>query len=129
MINQQLSFRPLTTSDLLTVAELSREEIEMLLTTAAAFKRRPQDFRQLLAGRTLTMLFEKPSLRTRVSFEIGFAKLGGQVLYIDHQGSRIGQRESTSDNAEATGDPRRRTRVDTTVERLFAFAELLPLER
>lgn len=94
------SLRPLTTNDFLTVAELSREEIESLLTTALAFKRNPAEFRQSLSGRTLTMLFEKPSLRTRVSFELGFAKLGGQALYIDHQGTRIGDRESAADCAK-----------------------------
>jgi ornithine carbamoyltransferase len=99
-MNTNFVAKPLTTCDLLTVAELSREDIETLLATASTLKGHLVHYRGLLAGKTLAMLFEKPSLRTRVSFEVGFAKLGGHVLYIDQQSAKIGQRESVSDCAK-----------------------------
>jgi ornithine carbamoyltransferase len=97
------NFKPLATGDLLTVAELSRDEIESLLATAAMLKQ-PGGYcacSRAFAGRSLVMLFEKPSLRTRMTFEIGFAKLGGHPVYVDQQsaGGRIGQRESIADVA------------------------------
>src|SRR5262245_13709523 len=99
-MNDTLVSKPLNTCDLLTGAELSREEIEMLVTSATTLKRDLSTYRDILAGKTLAMMFEKPSLRTRVSFELGFSKLGGHVLYIDQQSSRIGQRESVNDCAK-----------------------------
>ncbi len=98
------TFKSLHTNDLLSVAELSRDEIEMLLATSALLKRphgyRP--FHHAFTSRSLVMLFEKPSLRTRMTFEIGFARLGGHPIYVDQQsaGGRIGQRESIADVAK-----------------------------
>ena len=87
-------------TDLLSVAELSREEIELLLSTASLLKREGHMLRGSLAGRSMVMLFEKPSLRTRMTFEIGFGKLGGQAVYADQQSCRIGERESIRDFAK-----------------------------
>lgn len=89
----------LASKDLLTVAELSAAEVGAIYRTASAFKRRPAEFAGALAGKSVVMLFEKPSLRTRVSFEIGIAKLGGHALYYDHSKERIGERESIYDYA------------------------------
>ena len=50
-----------------------------------------------LAGTSTVMLFEKPSLRTRVSFEVGITRLGGHALFYDHSRERIGERESVPD--------------------------------
>jgi len=55
---------------------------------------------QALAGESVALLFEKPSLRTRVSFEAGIHKLGGHAIYLDHNGGAIGAREPISDLAE-----------------------------
>lgn len=95
-------FQSLQTTDLLSVENLSREEIESLLATASLLKHDDQPFRSVFSGRSMVMMFEKPSLRTRMSFEIGFAKLGGHAVYFDHQsaGGRIGQREPISDVAK-----------------------------
>jgi ornithine carbamoyltransferase len=90
----------LSSKDLLTVAELSAVEVGAVYRTAAAFKGSPADFARALAGKSVVMLFEKPSLRTRVSFEIGIAKLGGHALYYDHSKERIGERESIYDYAK-----------------------------
>jgi ornithine carbamoyltransferase len=54
-------------------------------------------WRDRFAQRSIVLLFEKPSLRTRVSFEVGFARMGGHAVYLDHERQRIGQRESVAD--------------------------------
>lgn len=94
------TFNPLQTTDLLSVAELSRDEIEMIVATALTLKSNYHLYQSAFAGRSMVMLFEKPSLRTRMTFEIGFAKLGGHPIYVDQQSARIGQRESISDCAK-----------------------------
>jgi ornithine carbamoyltransferase len=92
-------FPRLAGKDLLSIARLTRAEIDMLFATAAQVQRRPAAFRRALEGRTITMLFEKESLRTLVTFEIGMARLGGMAVYLDHRLSRIGEREDIRDYA------------------------------
>lgn len=92
-----LTINPIQTSDVLSVGELSPAELSAVLDTAIAVKADPLAFEDALKGKSLVMLFEKPSLRTRVSFEVGAAKLGAKVVYFDHSSSRIGQREPVSD--------------------------------
>ncbi|MGD9693572.1 MAG: ornithine carbamoyltransferase [Phycisphaerales bacterium] len=84
-------------ADVLTGAELSRADLEMALGTAGRFKGSPGPFASALAGKTMVMLFEKASLRTRVTFEVGAYRLGAQAIYLDHQQTKIGQRESIRD--------------------------------
>ena len=79
---------------LLSVADLSGEEISFLLDVAAALKRRPQ---RLLEGRQLALLFEKPSLRTRVSFQVAMRHLGGETTYLAPQEVGLGEREAIKD--------------------------------
>jgi ornithine carbamoyltransferase len=79
---------------LLSVADLSGEEISFLLDVAAALKRRPQ---RLLEGRQLALLFEKPSLRTRVSFQVAMRHLGGETIYLAPQEVGLGEREAIKD--------------------------------
>lgn len=90
-------FAPLGTKDLLRIGDLARHEIIGILETAAALKQRPATGAGVLAGRSVCMLFEKPSLRTRVSFEVGVHRLGGQAIFLDHQGTPLGERESIGD--------------------------------
>ena len=82
---------------ILRLADLSATEIAALLGLARILKRGYAPFRDALAQRALVMLFEKPSLRTRVSFEIGFQKLGGSVSFLDHRADPIGAREPVAD--------------------------------
>ena len=89
----------LLTSDLLQVIDLSATEITQLFGIASRLKTDYRPFAGSLAQRSLVMLFEKPSLRTRVSFELGFQKLGGGVVFLDHQSSPIGGRETVEDYA------------------------------
>ncbi len=79
---------------LLSSADLSPAEIEHLLETAAALKARPE---RLLEGRQLALLFEKPSLRTRVSFQVAMRHLGGETIYLAPQEVGLGEREAIKD--------------------------------
>ena len=91
--------QPLSFKDLLTASELTAAEAQLLYATVASIKREPARYASALAGKAAVMLFEKPSLRTRVSFEIGISKLGGSALFYDHAFERIGERESVHDYA------------------------------
>jgi ornithine carbamoyltransferase len=107
--------------DLLTVADLSRPEVEVVFDRAAELKaefratRRHAD--RPLVGRTLAMLFEKPSLRTRVTFEAGMAQLGGHAVYMATGDVGLGVRESIADVARNL-----ERWVDAIVVRTFAQA-------
>jgi ornithine carbamoyltransferase len=89
----------LTCDDLLTLTALTPDDLAALYRTADRVKRDLSSYRTALSGRTIILLFEKPSLRTRVTFEVGPAKMGGNALYFDHSRERIGQRESVRDYA------------------------------
>jgi ornithine carbamoyltransferase len=82
---------------ILRLTDLSADEIGALLSLARMLKDDYAAFRGVLSQRALVMLFEKPSLRTRVSFEIGFQKLGGCVTFLDHRNEPIGAREPVGD--------------------------------
>lgn len=88
--------------DFLSVADLSAAEVERVFATAAAQKREFRDTRRHaappLVGRTLAMLFQKPSLRTRVTFEAGMAQLGGTAIYLPED-AVMGAREAVRDVA------------------------------
>ncbi len=83
-----------TVRHLLSAGDLSGEEISFLLDLAAALKRRPQ---RVLEGRQLALLFEKPSLRTRVSFQVAMRHLGGETIYLAPQEVGLGEREAIKD--------------------------------
>jgi ornithine carbamoyltransferase len=83
--------------DLLSIADLTPDEIDYLIRSALDLKRDPG--RPLLLGRTIAMLFEKPSLRTRVSFEVGMKQLGGSAIYLSQAEVGLGQREPVEDVA------------------------------
>ncbi len=83
--------------DLLSLAEFSSVEVQAVLDLALAMKKSPAKYANTLQGKSCILLFEKPSLRTRISFEVGIAKLGGHCIYMDHSTQRLGQRESVHD--------------------------------
>ncbi len=89
------------TNDLLTGAEWSPAQTREILHLAADLKARPDRYRGALAGRFLALIFEKPSLRTRVSFEVGIASLGGSSVFLDHTVTHLGERESIPDVAKS----------------------------
>ena len=88
------------TSDLLTGMEWNATQIRELFHLAADLKARPDRYRTGLAGKSFALIFEKPSLRTRVTFEVGIASLGGSSLFLDHTVTHLGERESIPDVAK-----------------------------
>lgn len=90
---------PFLKADLLDLAPLPPVSIERLFALARRMKADPSAWRSALDGRTIALLFEKPSLRTRVSFEAGIGKLGGRAIFLDHANQRLGERESVADYA------------------------------
>src|SRR5260370_5080187 len=83
----------------LSVADLGSEELVSLLALGTTIKERGREQMTLLRGKTLVMLFEKPSLRTRVSFEAGMTQLGGHAIAINGSDVGIGTRETPEDAA------------------------------
>jgi ornithine carbamoyltransferase len=83
------------------VADWSRDEIESVLDFASDLKQRQarREEHHLLAGRTLAMIFQKPSTRTRVSFEVGMTQLGGHALYLAAGDLQLGRGETLKDTA------------------------------
>lgn len=87
-------------NDLLTGTEWSAAQTRELFQLAADVKARPDSYRTALAGRSFALIFEKPSLRTRVTFEVGIAGLGGSSVFLDHTATHLGERESVPDVAK-----------------------------
>jgi len=94
-----MSGESLTGRDLISLLDFSSEELQRILSLAAEVKANPGHYRDALAGRTLFMYFEKPSLRTRVTFEAGMTQLGGHAIYYSARDGKIGVRESVEDVA------------------------------
>ncbi|MCE9618571.1 MAG: ornithine carbamoyltransferase [Planctomycetes bacterium] len=87
----------LASKDLTRIMDLGPHEVMPLIELGRSLKADIRRWREQFAQRSLVMLFEKPSLRTRVSFDIGFARMGGHAVYLDHEKQRIGERESIAD--------------------------------
>lgn len=89
----------LANRDLVSIRDFSPAELLSVLDLAALVKARPADFRDALNGKQVVLFFEKPSLRTRLTFEAGVASLGGASFFVDQTRSRLGDREPLSDIA------------------------------
>ena len=87
--------------DLLSIHELSADDVEEILTLGADLKAKQKAGipHPLLAGKTLGMIFEKSSTRTRVSFEVGMYQLGGQALFLSSRDLQLGRGEPIKDTA------------------------------
>ena len=108
--------------DLLSIGDLSPDELDLLIKTALSMKRDGSP--SLLAGKTIAMLFEKPSLRTRVSFEVGMKQLGGSAIYLSQAEVGLGQREPVEDVARVLS-----RYVSAIVARTYAQESLVDLAR
>ena len=87
--------------NLLTSLEFSSDEAMGILELAKDMKENPSKYSNDLAGKSIVTLFEKPSLRTRVTFELGMYRLGGHSVYMDQQNGAIGSRESIKDFSDS----------------------------
>ena len=85
---------------LLKVSDLSKDECEKVINKAIEIKKNPKNYSSILEGETLLMLFEKPSLRTRISFETGMQQLGGHAIFYSIKDSPLGKKENISDTAK-----------------------------
>jgi ornithine carbamoyltransferase len=112
--------------DLLTILDLSTEEIDALLGRAERLKKqwRQGKLKPTLAGKTLGLLFDKPSTRTRVSFQVAMYQLGGQVVALTAQETQLSRDESLADTARVLS-----RYLDGLVVRTFAHARLEELAR
>jgi len=92
--------------DFLTLADYSKEEIEYLLHLGLELKEKQQNGERYtpLSGKTLAMIFEKPSTRTRVSFEVGMVQLGGHALHLSSRDLQIGRGETIADTARVLSE-------------------------
>jgi ornithine carbamoyltransferase len=112
---------PLSGRDCLTLAEFSPQEVELILDEAAKIKtlQKSRIPYRPLRGRTLAMVFQKPSNRTRVSFEVGMYQLGGHALHLLPQEIQMGRRETPSDTGRVLA-----RYIDAIMVRTFEHEEV-----
>lgn len=113
--------------DLLGIADLSRQQIDAIFDMTKKLKENiisPADQRKILEGKTLAMIFEKQSLRTRVSFETGVFQLGGHGIYLQPADISLGKRESIADVAHNL-----ERMVDIIMARVFAHSTVADLAK
>jgi ornithine carbamoyltransferase len=94
-----LVLNPFWCPDLVSTRDLGPGGVEAVLHLAGIMKMCPADFRSALAGKQMVMFFEKPSLRTRLTFEAGMSSLGGATFFVDQTQERLDTREKLSDIA------------------------------
>jgi len=90
---------PLVNRNLLSIDDFTAEEIAHILAAAGKLKSEPTAVDRLARGQTLAMVFEKPSLRTRVTFEVAMTQMGGHAVYLAPSDIGLGTRESVKDVA------------------------------
>jgi ornithine carbamoyltransferase len=95
----QSSAERLCGEDLCSISDLSQTEINAVMRLAHDVKARPRHYRHALDAKQMVMMFEKASLRTRLSFETGINTLGGNAIFVDQTNSPLGERESLADMA------------------------------
>ncbi|HVZ95165.1 MAG TPA: ornithine carbamoyltransferase [Phycisphaerales bacterium] len=108
--------------DVLAVTAMSRGDIEAVFEGARTFKKDRRGLGEPLQGKSVAMIFEKPSLRTRVSFEVAVHRLGGLAIPLDRRGEKLGERESIRDEAKVL-----ERYVDVIVARVFSHKSLVEL--
>jgi len=110
--------------DLISTRDLGPQGVEAVLHLTELMKSRPSVFQRALAGKQMVMFFEKPSLRTRLTFEAGMASLGGTAIFVDQTQNRLDARETLSDIAHNI-----ERWVDVIVLRTFAHETIENMAR
>jgi len=110
--------------DFISLADLNPDQLWRYLNKAADVKAELKNGgnKPILAGKTLGMIFQKPSLRTRVSFEVGMLQLGGHALYLSPNEIQLGSRESVPDAARVLS-----RYVDGIMARVFSHDDVMTL--
>jgi ornithine carbamoyltransferase len=114
--------KKLSVSDLLADRDLTPQDLCLIFELAEQVKASPRDYAQALQGKQLALIFEKPSLRTRVTFEVGMTSMGGFGVYLDHAKPRLGEREAVKDIARNL-----ERWVDGIVARTFSHDSVLEM--
>jgi len=108
--------------DFISIHDLSVYEFSQIMDLTENIKARPQHYRNKLKGKVLAMIFQKPSLRTRMTFEVGMLQLGGEAVYLSPSDIQMGKRETPYD----VGKNMERW-VDGIMIRTFAHQEVIDL--
>lgn len=109
---------------LTSIRDFSKEEIEKIFALTGKLKRSPQTFRAALSGKMFGLIFEKPSTRTWVSFEVGIQSMGGGTIYLGPEDIQLGVREAVQDVARVL-----ERYLDGVVLRTFAHETITTFER
>ena len=109
---------------LTSIRDLSSADVTEVFRLAADMKRSPDRYRGALAGKTLAMIFQKPSTRTRVSFEVGIYQLGGIGLHLSGNDLQLGRGETIADTARVLS-----RYVDAIMARTHAHQDIVELAR
>ena len=108
----------------ISVNDFSRQEIEKIFALTGKLKRSPQSYRAALGGRMFGLIFEKPSTRTWVSFEVGIQTMGGGTIYLGPEDIQLGVREAVQDVARVL-----ERYLDGVILRTFAHETITTFER
>jgi ornithine carbamoyltransferase len=108
--------------DLIEIHDYRAEEVAEIFRVAADMKKSPEKYRESLRGKTLAMIFEKSSTRTRVSFEVGMFQLGGHALFLSSRDIQLGRGETIPDTARVLS-----RYVDGIMARTFAHKTVTEL--
>jgi ornithine carbamoyltransferase len=114
----------MATKDFISVHDLTQEEFDHLFQLTSDVKMNPDKYRKALSGKTLAMIFQKSSTRTRVSFEVGIYQLGGLGLYLSASDLQLGRGETIADTARVLS-----RYVDGMMARTHAHQDILDLAR
>lgn len=109
---------------LISISDVSAQEIHSLITLARDLKKNTQKYAKIADQKTLAMIFEKPSLRTRVSFETGMTKMGGHAIYLSKNDIQLGRGETIEDTAKVLS-----RYVDIIMARTFEYSTVEKLAK
>ena len=109
---------------LISLKDLSRAELDEIFDLTSKLKTNPSEYATALAGKSLAMVFQKPSTRTRVSFEVGMFQLGGTALYLGSNDIQLHRGETVADTAKVLS-----RYVDGIMARVFGHQDLLDLAK
>lgn len=110
--------------DLISITDLSISEIKDIFSLSSKVKKNKKKYSKALLGKTIALIFQKPSLRTRVSFEVGIKQLGGSSVYLGREEVSLGVREAVSDVAKTLS-----RYVDGIVARTFDHKYVVELAK
>ena len=110
--------------DFISIKDLKKQEIEALFKSAKALKENPRSVSGSLKGKSLALVFQKPSSRTRTSFEVGIFELGGYAVYLGPEEVKLGVREAVKDAAKALA-----RYVDGIVARTFKHEDIVNMAK